>query len=151
MTKIKDLATVAVDNAYTLFPIDSERYELLVCLEAFLHDPDFCRDGNWHLLTRNECIIAWFRQTDRNFIRVAHSFWVMRHSTSFPARAGLILDRSRRFQATVRTWLLGVLWGDVNEAMPEVLVHYLWRSTRLAFASANAKLTDVPKGRRLSI
>jgi len=151
MTKIKDLATVAVDSAYTLFPIDSERYELLVCLEAFLLDPDFCRDGNWHLLTRNERIIAWLRQTDRTFIRVAHSFWATHHSASLPVRAGLILDRSRRFQATVRTWLLGTLWGDVRDAVPEVLVHHLWRSTQLAFASANAKLTDVPKGRRLSI
>lgn len=36
MTKIKDLATVIVDNAFLQFPVDSERYELAIYISNYI-------------------------------------------------------------------------------------------------------------------
>jgi hypothetical protein len=150
MTKIKDLATVAVDNAYTLFPVDLERYELQSCVSAFLNDPDFCRDRDWRLPLCDERITAWLRQTDSTLLRAAHSFWQVQHNASLPYRTGLLHDRARRCEATIRLWITDVRWTRASVACPEVLVHYLWQAVQLAFSHADAMLADVPKGRRKS-
>jgi len=38
MTKVKDLVDVIVDNAFRLFPVDTERYELCGLLEDHLNE-----------------------------------------------------------------------------------------------------------------
>jgi hypothetical protein len=151
MTKIKDLATMAVDNAYMLFPVDLERYELQSCVSAFLNDPDFCRDNNWRLPLCDERITAWLRQTDTALLRAAQSFWQVQQDAPLPSRAGLLHDRARRCETTIRLWILDTRWERARVASPEVLVHYLWQAIRLAFHQADATSADVPKGRRKSI
>lgn len=38
MTKIKDLVTVTVDSVFRSFPVDEERYELIVTIREYLRD-----------------------------------------------------------------------------------------------------------------
>jgi len=150
MTKIKDLATMAVDNAYMLFPLDLERYELRSCVSTFMSDPGSCWDREWRLPLGNERIAAWLRQTDSTLLRAAHSFWQVHNDAALPKRAALLLDRARRCEATILAWNTGVRWERARVTSPEVLVHYLWQAVQLAFSHADAMLADVPKGRRKS-
>jgi hypothetical protein len=100
MSKIKDLATVSVNTAFRLFPIDQERYELVVWVENHIQRVYDEQDISV-IASGNDAINEFLRQTDANFLSAATAFQ-RTCSAGFPRSLPTIVeDRSRRFEATV--------------------------------------------------
>lgn len=127
MTKIKDLAIVAVESAFTLFPVSTERYELGRAI--FLTSRgDFSSSLDAGLISGDWRVNLWVRERRALFYRAALDFnWSqsarLRHHLS-----KLSLDRARRCEATLRFWLTDVRWDRMRVAAPEVLESYLWQA-----------------------
>jgi hypothetical protein len=141
MTKIKDLATVTVDNVFKAFPLDSERYELIghwaQMLSAF-------KEGDGYV---------WYPETDEPFRvyteemlktlgQCAAAF--KRHFSQEPVAPGSIVhDRSRRVVETLkkfRAWESKELWEcswvatveEIRDLLLEcVLVHFAVETARI--------------------
>lgn len=137
MPKIKDLAVIAVDNAFTLFPVDSERYELLSALDCFLACPGDYRDDQKVLQTSDERINRWVFMTDESLTLGALSY---RAVIDLPKAklSSLTRDRARRCKATLQFWVDDVRWQRVWIACPDVLNAYLWGAVVRCFSLADA-------------
>lgn len=126
MSKIKDLAIVAVESAFMLFPVTQERYELGRAIEL---TSNLSYDGSvGGLVSEDWRVNLWIRERDALFQKAALDFnWYM----SPQLRSNLSklgLDRARRCEATLRFWLTDVRWERVEVAMPDVICGYLWYS-----------------------
>jgi hypothetical protein len=130
MSKIKDLATVTVDVAFRLFPIDQERYELLACVGNHtlrVYDEQYVSVSD----SGNDAINEFMRQTDANFLSAATAFQ-RTCSAGFPRNLPTIVeDRSRRFEATVnRSTINGMRATRVLSNKPLwACVAALWEET----------------------
>jgi hypothetical protein len=138
MTKIKDLAVIAVENAFAMFPIDAERYELHTCLGHFLDCPDIYRDDFRLLPTGDPRIREWIRETDGRFLLCAQSFWTAQHSRKSYLLSSLGFDRARRCEATLRFWCEDERWTSLSVVGPDVLQHKLWEAVARCM-----RITDV--------
>lgn len=125
MTKIKDLATVCVDNMFRLVPVDEERYELFVHLDNWLQTiadsniddvvstvPVFC---NWALTDL-------FLKTQENILTsavAAKRVWEAIDQDNLPL---IVRDRARRYFAAIHSFDVAV--GHAEDG-PWTLSHYI--------------------------
>lgn len=101
MTKIRDLVTVSVDNVFRMFPVDSERYDLIVgcgLLVALISDGKF---GKFFTAVRDSRVKTHLWGVWGNADLGAVS-WLR---VTYPAYYGEVLpfivhDRARRFIAS---------------------------------------------------
>lgn len=103
MYKVKDLATICVDNAFRTFPVDAERYELLVSVEnwvrslnednspflAFETVPVACASG--------PCFEFFVATLEHAFLGASALKLVLTYGEKAVSRP--TLDRARRFSA----------------------------------------------------
>jgi hypothetical protein len=100
MTKIKDLVTVTVDNAFRNFPVDSERYELVEHVDFIA---DELLKGNWSRATSptgSERIMFFTKTVQDTF--ALHAMCLARVQTEDPLDLGpVVMDRARRAKASM--------------------------------------------------
>lgn len=120
MTKIKDLVTVQVENVFRFFPIDSERYELIVKVGEMYTDLVDCEDPVYDLTDCEEKVRLSIESILENFHCGAHAL-VMRRL--YPVvgvdKVSILKDRARRCEASLPPSVLsqvGPLQG-YNSAM----------------------------------
>lgn len=98
MTKIKDLVTVQLDNTYRLFPIDSERYELIIALSRRLTNRKVhCTEVAEHV---DETVMAFIDAVEAQLNRCATSYVYIVHLFEEP-KSLLELDQARRVEAAL--------------------------------------------------
>jgi hypothetical protein len=123
MTKIKDLATVLTDSAFTYFPIDVERYELYLTLKHW-HDNSQNDDCEVTApISGSHTFYSWFLRTQRSIIVHADSFAYGKLVLFAPRSAHL--KRYRSFEAMV-TWMEGDPWALQPSLTRTELVSYAW-------------------------
>lgn len=110
MTKIKDLAVMAVDNAFTQFPVDSERYELRATLTRYREVT------RWE--SKDERINRFVLDLDGQLLKAALCYYQVHNDLSF-SHSKLTQDRARRVEATIITWV-GSRLERARVALPEV-------------------------------
>lgn len=126
MTKIKDLVTVSVDNAFLLFPIDSERYELAGCVMAYNCGILSYAAGE-RFDTRDMRVRAFILETEENF-RKAATAYARLFTSPWECLKAVDFDRAKRVIASFesRPWS-ETPWrvtGDyvVNDIVTELFV-----------------------------
>lgn len=99
--KIKDLVAVNVDTAYSLFPIDSERYELVVAVRDIVATPL----GAAEVVIRHSDsrIEEFLSQVYKNFYLGAEAAGKVYYSQDANVSA-ITLDRARRCEASYSAW-----------------------------------------------
>jgi hypothetical protein len=124
MTQIKDLVTVAYDNAFLMFPVDEERYELIVALYRY--------GGNLPALKEavDTRIYEWIAATLGNFQRCCDAV----HSVN--ANRSLNLDRARRVQHSLPFVDVGSISSDGLHTM---LCSFLWAKLHSSLSYADRK------------
>lgn len=150
MTKIKDLAVIAVESAFTLFPVSTERYELgrviFLVAENGLSVPEIrLISGDWR-------VNQWILERNALFSRAALDFnWSLSYSLR-PHLTRLSLDRARRCEATLRFWLTDTEWPRMYGGSSAVIQQLLWTALNQAcIVTGDFSLPIVPEGRRLPI
>jgi hypothetical protein len=139
MTKIKDLAYVITDNAFLMFPIDVERYELRNVLDHITSPRHLCRDFVLDTPLGNERISSFIRAADSLLVDCAKCFGSVQNSPGLRS-SRLTRDRARRCEATLRNWCSAdVRWSKLKCAVPEVLVYYLWEAVMRCIDATEAK------------
>jgi len=99
--KIKDLVAVNVDTAFSLFPIDSERYELIVAVRDIVATPLGAA-----MVTVNHPdtkISEFLMQVYKNFSLGAEAVQKTWHSGEANVSA-ITLDRAQRCEASYSSW-----------------------------------------------
>jgi hypothetical protein len=126
MTKVKDLATVNVDNAFLLFPVDKERYELFVRVRDWVSDGvrpiDLLHEADevWR-------VKEWYSYVHKNLTEAALAFrqiYVCKHNLL----NGITVDRARRVQATLLNYHYGHMQmvEYYSRASTSIVVQALW-------------------------
>jgi hypothetical protein len=107
MTKIKDLVTVTVDNVFRNFPIDSERYELIDYIGLMLEESSddvfpihVPMIEQWRTKSFLDATFETFALGAVSLLRVQLSV----DSSDVPS---VVLDRARRFAASLSSWDAG--------------------------------------------
>jgi hypothetical protein len=102
MTKVKDLATVIVDNAFLQFPIDSERYELRAVLShleflGLLKSVGVSHvGGGWALRVSD-----FLHESGRLVVRATHAYMTIRYTEEYDGSL-VTWDRARRLEMSLR-------------------------------------------------
>lgn len=137
MSKIKDLATVTVDNAFMLFPVNRERYELADLVEswaiAFMVSIGTCeRQPLPH--SQDERINRFLVETNKTFHRAACSVFRVQaglgHSTRDWDLYRRVLYALHKFHYESEGFDPGLADGDI--------VADLWSAFCDAFKKADA-------------
>lgn len=129
MTKIKDLATVTVDNAFRSFPLDKERYELLAALESWYCS---CTDVRELLTTCptlavNKNVYVWFVSTSENLLNASIAFKrVVAEPEGLPS---IVYDRARRVSAVITACYDDLVLDPLEllDEPVESIVDVMWR------------------------
>jgi hypothetical protein len=125
MTKIKDLVTVQVDSAFSLFPIDSERYELCIAAIDYLRTT-YIGGPERPSPDRDERVKEFLAQIDSNFNTCASAYVATRIDPE-GQYLPIVLDRAKRCEASLSVvdgLEITALW-DRYDALQEVRGH-LW-------------------------
>jgi hypothetical protein len=127
MTKLKDLATVTVESAFRLFPVDTERYELYVAVGRHVMNPSDEGCMKTFPITGSHTINEWFLATIENVNCLADAF--VRVSAELPGLPAIVYDRARRVTATISNSYDDLVFcpTELLGAPVERVVHELWR------------------------
>ncbi len=145
MIKVKDLVEVTVDSAFTLFPLDVERYELYVAAKNVvagrLYSLPQCYD---HADPR---IRLFLIETEQLYFRAAFAlqYRTLSPSSLLPGDH----DRGRRLEASFTKWLPRIELDGLEMFDAVTLTHMAWRCFVRALSRAEALTTAVPNGRRI--
>jgi hypothetical protein len=131
MTKVKDLVTVLVDRVFVVFPIDDERYELVVALGRRWYNRkvgtgDALASGDAHINLTIDAIQETC-QYGANALAALYfrpSEWISRLDRNRAARANESLDNSDYREATrarsekkMASCLVTLLLGNLYERL----------------------------------
>jgi hypothetical protein len=150
MTKFKDLATVTVETAFRIFPVDDERYELVAVLEDWIStSDDMSTFRPTHQGPRFDAINEFFALTNDNLMSCSAAFLRV-CETGYPRFLPLIVeDRARRFSATI-TENYDWLDCDTRDLCDATLVHCCYQLWRCVIGRLRAE-NPLVSGRRPSL
>lgn len=137
MTKIKDLAVLAVDSAFTLFPIDSERYELRAVLS------DICTFGAGESTSKDARVNQWLLGLQQRLLQAATCFHLA-HNSDGKDLSALDRDRARRVEATLYNWCEERM-SRLRVAKPEVIQDRLLWAVCYALVNADVENSCSPE------
>lgn len=122
MTKIKDLVTVLVDNAFLLFPVDTERYELRGHACAYLLRLHGLREK--HPSDQDERVKSFLDETDKTIVRCSFAF--ARDFSTDSSRTKADDHRARLVMASFDRLDLQDCWDQVDFADAAAVRNALW-------------------------
>jgi hypothetical protein len=161
MTKIKDLATMTVDNAFLQFPVDEERYELFDVIRQIDEQGALGLLGRRSYLVDEVCRCSVSPQGSPNYLRVrefieevgttvdrAYTAFVQKPTPDASDRS-LTADRSRRFWASISN-TVDVPATAIEEGFAETAIRF-WFSVISALPQAQRDVYwSVPRTGRVS-